>query len=50
MQVLAVEGVNSSGLKMVVRRVLEGVPRPFATTPAHRMRELHHDGLYQVGR
>lgn len=45
---IAAEGVNSSGLKMVVRKVLEGVPRPLPNSPAHAIREYHHDGLYQV--
>ena len=45
---IAAEGVNSSGLKMVVRKVLEGVPRPLCNSPAHKIREYHHDGLYQV--
>jgi hypothetical protein len=47
--VVAAEGVNSSGLKMVVRRVMEGVPRPLLTSPANQIRKYHHDGLYQVG-
>lgn len=48
-QVVAVEGVNSSGFKMVVRRIIEGVPRPLLTSPVDKLKEFHHDGLYQGG-
>ncbi|EWM28950.1 hypothetical protein Naga_100389g2 [Nannochloropsis gaditana] len=48
-QVVAVEGVNSSGFKMVVRRIIEGIPRPFLTSPAKKMLEFQHDSLYQGG-
>jgi len=34
---------------MVVRRIIEGIPRPFLTSPVDKLKEFHHDGLYQGG-
>lgn len=34
---------------MVVRRIIEGVPRPLLTSPVDKLKEFHHDGLYQGG-
>jgi hypothetical protein len=34
---------------MVVRRIIEGIPRPFLTSPAKKMLEFQHDSLYQGG-
>ena len=40
---------KQTGFKMVVRRVVEGIPRPFLTSPVEKLKEYHHDGLYQGG-
>jgi hypothetical protein len=34
---------------MVVRRIIEGIPRPLLTSPVDKLKEFHHDGLYQGG-
>ena len=48
-QIVLVEGVNSSGRKMVAKRIVEGIPRPSLTSPATKLLEYHHSNLYQGG-
>jgi len=48
-QILLVNGVNSSGRRMVVKQMLEGIPRPLPTSPPDRLLEYHYSNLYQGG-
>jgi DNA polymerase alpha subunit B len=48
-QVVLVEGVNSSGRKMVAKRIIEGIPKPSLTSPASQLLQFHHSKLYQSG-
>jgi hypothetical protein len=48
-QVVLVEGVNSSGRRMVAKRIIEGIARPPLTSPASKLLEYHHSTLYQGG-
>lgn len=48
-QIVLVEGVNSSGRRMVARRIIEGIPKPVLTSPATKLLEFHHSNLYQGG-
>jgi len=41
-QVIAVEGVNSSGRRMVVSRIAEGIPRPLASTPVESVLDYNY--------
>jgi len=48
-QVVLVEGVNSSGRKMVAKKILEGIPPPIQTSSATKLLEYHHSTYYQGG-
>lgn len=41
-QFVVVEGINSSGNRMVVTKLCEGVPRPLVTSPAERLARYHY--------
>jgi DNA polymerase alpha subunit B len=41
-QFVVVEGINSSGGRMVVTKLCEGVPRPLPTSPAAQLARVHH--------
>mmetsp|Transcript_38557 Transcript_38557/g.115710 ORF Transcript_38557/g.115710 Transcript_38557/m.115710 type:complete len:512 (-) Transcript_38557:165-1700(-) len=50
-QIVAVEGVNSSGFKMVARRVCEGcAPPPPAPVSSRELLEYHHGDAHQGGK
>ena len=48
-QIVLVEGVNSSGRKMVAKRIIEGTPKAGLATPAAKLLEYHHSTIYQGG-
>jgi DNA polymerase alpha subunit B len=48
-QIVLVEGVNSSGRRMVAKRIVEGIARPPLASPASKLLEYHHSTLYQGG-
>ena len=48
-QIVLVEGVNSSGRRMVAKRIIEGIAKPPLTSPATKLLEYHHSTVYQGG-
>ena len=48
-QIVLVEGVNSSGRKMVAKRIVEGVAIPGNQTSVKKLLEFHHSPSYQGG-
>ena len=49
-QIVMVEGVNSSGRKMIAKRIIEGLPLPLPKSAAKELLKYHHDTLYQGGK
>eukprot|EP01041_Mallomonas_annulata_P010537 gene10537-21974_t len=49
-QVVLVEGVNSSGRRMVARRIIEGYQSPMYTTPISDLYKYHHSEKFQFGK
>ena len=48
-QIVLVEGINSSGRVMVVKRLVEGFPLESPTTSPERLLEYHHSKIFQNG-
>ena len=48
-QIVLIEGVNSTGRRMVAKRVVEGASCPVATTPPGQILEFHHSPSHQGG-
>ena len=46
-QIVLVEGINSSGRKMIAKRIIEGTPAPIAMTNPKQLLEFHHSEMYQ---
>lgn len=49
-QIVLVQGVNSTGRKMVAQRIVEGSPCPGAMSLPSKLLEYHHSSQYQGGR
>ena len=49
-QIILVEGINSSGRKMIAKRVIEGAMKPQLTTPTNKLLDYHHSTIYQGGK
>jgi len=48
-QIVLVEGINSGGRKMVVKRIVEGFPADLPRTLPQKLLEFNHSTLYQGG-
>jgi len=48
-QIVAVEGMNSSGRKMVAHRICEGAAQEPLKSPVKELLKYHHDDAYQGG-
>jgi DNA polymerase alpha subunit B len=48
-QIVLVEGINSSGRKMIAKRIIEGSPKPHPMTLPSKLLEYHHTSRYQGG-
>ena len=48
-QIVLVEGINSSGRKMVVKRIVEGFPSDLPKTAPQKLLEFSHSSLFQGG-
>jgi len=48
-QIVLVEGINSSGRKMVVKRIVEGFPSDLPKTTPQKLLEFSHSSLFQGG-
>jgi DNA polymerase alpha subunit B len=48
-QIVLVEGTNSSGRKMVAKRIIEGVPPQLPRSSPAQILEYHHSSAYQGG-
>jgi DNA polymerase alpha subunit B len=49
-QIVLVEGINSSGRRMVAKRIVEGVPPRVPMTAPAKLLDYHHSTLYQGGK
>jgi DNA polymerase alpha subunit B len=49
-QLVLVQGINSSGRKLVAQRIYEGIPRPLSVSNPTQLRQYHHSSQYQHGR
>jgi DNA polymerase alpha subunit B len=49
-QVVLVEGINSDGKKMVVKRIVEGFPLEHPKSTPERLLEFHHGEMFQGGK
>lgn len=49
-QILLVEGINSSGRKMIAKRVVDGAAKPVLTSPVAKVLDFHHSTMYQGGK
>lgn len=49
-QTVLVQGTDAIGGRMVVRGLVEGVPRPLPCTAPSRLLDYHHSPLYQGGK
>ena len=48
-QIVAIEGMNCSGRKLVAQRICEGAPHPPIQTPVADLMKYHHSENYQDG-
>jgi DNA polymerase alpha subunit B len=48
-QIVLVEGINSSGRKMMARRIVEGVAKPMLSSKPSLLLDYHHSKHYQGG-
>ena len=46
-QIVFVQGINSSGRKMIVKHIIEGIPRPRMCTSLTQLRKYHTSPYYQ---
>lgn len=49
-QIILVQGVNAGGDQMVVKSIVEGVPKPLPMTAPSRLLDYHHSPMYQGGK
>lgn len=48
-QIVLVEGTNSSGRRMIVRRIVEGTAAPLPSSTPAQLLQYHHTSAYQGG-
>jgi DNA polymerase alpha subunit B len=48
-QIVAVEGMNTSGRKLVAHKIYEGVANPVTKTPSKTLLRYYHDDAFQGG-
>ena len=49
-QIILVQGINAGGDEMVVKSIVEGVPKPLPMTAPSRLLDYHHTPMYQGGK
>lgn len=49
-QIVLVQGIDAAGGRMVVKSLVEGVPRSLPATPPSRLLDYHHGPMYQGGK